>query len=228
MSGKKRAAGDEEAKPLATEVDLTDEQVQVLEGVEKMLNKAQTVLALRAYKFMVPKFAQRREALKKIPGFWSRALLRHGLVALHTQHTADQDALSYLEDIWVERDQTELRAFKIEFHFKENPYFEEKVLVKEFKYVAPPSTSTATDEDGLTEAQVDFNEERDLAPQTITITWKTDSKNLTKLHPRVADDEDDMPAEPGSFFNFFTVAEDPFEVSRSPFFHWIKLEMKCL
>ena len=35
-----------------------------------------------------------------------------------------------------------------------------------------------------------------------------------KLYPRVADDEDDdMPAEGGSFFNFFEIAEDPFDVS---------------
>jgi template-activating factor I len=27
------------------------------------------------------------------------------------------------------------------------------------------------------------------------------------------DDDDDMPAEAGSFFNFFEVADDPFEVS---------------
>ena len=35
-----------------------------------------------------------------------------------------------------------------------------------------------------------------------------------KLYPRVADDDDDdMPAEGGSFFNFFAIAEDPFDVS---------------
>ena len=45
------------------------------------------------------------------------------------------------------------------------------------------------------------------------IDWKDDSKNLTKQHPRVKeDDEDDIPAESGSFFNFFEVADDPFEV----------------
>jgi len=38
---------------------------------------------------------------------------------------------------------------------------------------------------------------------------------LTKLHPRVAEDDgdDDMPAEAGSFFNFFEIADDPFDVS---------------
>ncbi len=50
--------------------------------------------------------------------------------------------------------------------------------------------------------------------QAMKIDWKDESKNLTKLHPRVADpdDSDDLPAEGGSFFNFFEVASDPFEV----------------
>ena len=50
--------------------------------------------------------------------------------------------------------------------------------------------------------------------QATKIDWKDDSKNLTKLHPRVKDDEDDdLPSEGGSFFNFFEIADDPFDVS---------------
>ena len=45
------------------------------------------------------------------------------------------------------------------------------------------------------------------------IDWKEDAKNLTKQNPRVQDDiEDTLPAEGGSFFNLFEVADDPFEV----------------
>lgn len=45
------------------------------------------------------------------------------------------------------------------------------------------------------------------------IDWKDDSKNLTKLHPRVTDEDgDDMPSEGGTFFNFFEMADDPFDV----------------
>lgn len=47
------------------------------------------------------------------------------------------------------------------------------------------------------------------------INWKDDSKNLTKLFPRIkdeADDFDDLPADTGSFFNFFEQADDPFDV----------------
>ena len=54
----------------------------------------------------------------------------------------------------------------------------------------------------------------EVGTQATKIDWKDDSKNLTKTHPRVIDEEDgDMPMEGGSFFNFFEVAQDPFDVS---------------
>lgn len=46
------------------------------------------------------------------------------------------------------------------------------------------------------------------------IHWKDPENALTKLHPRVAgEDGDDIPAEGGSFFNYFEIADDPFDVS---------------
>jgi len=52
--------------------------------------------------------------------------------------------------------------------------------------------------------------------QSIKINWKDPAKALTKLYPRVADeDDDDLPAESGSFFNFFEEKSDPFNVSAS-------------
>ena len=52
----------------------------------------------------------------------------------------------------------------------------------------------------------------EVGTQATKIDWKDDSKNLTKLHPLVNDDDDDLPSEGGSFFNFFEVAQDPFDV----------------
>lgn len=41
--------------------------------------------------------------------------MRHSLFNYHAQHNADQTALSYLEDLWVEKDPNEHRCFTIEF-----------------------------------------------------------------------------------------------------------------
>jgi template-activating factor I len=53
-----------------------------------------------------------------------------------------------------------------------------------------------------------------LVMQATKINWKDPENSLTKLHPRVEEDEEesDMPAEAGSFFNFFEIASDPFDV----------------
>jgi template-activating factor I len=61
---------------------------------------------------------------------------------------------------------------------------------------------------------LEFDWEQHVAPQATKIQWKDDSKNLTKLYARVMGEEaDDMPSDPGSFFNFFEHADDPFDVS---------------
>lgn len=52
--------------------------------------------------------------------------------------------------------------------------------------------------------------------QATTIQWKSDDKNLTKLHPRrVEEDDEDDVLDPGSFFNYFEHADDTDDVSKS-------------
>lgn len=46
------------------------------------------------------------------------------------------------------------------------------------------------------------------------IDWKDPAKALTKLYPREkGEEDDDEPAESGSFFNYFEHEDDPFDVS---------------
>jgi template-activating factor I len=65
--------------------------------------------------YMEPFYAKRRAILKSIPNFWPQAFGNLGGTSLHMQHAQDQDALSYLEDLWVSRDTTESRCFTLEF-----------------------------------------------------------------------------------------------------------------
>lgn len=54
---------------------------------------------------------------------------------------------------------------EFEQYFKENPYFSDAVLKKEFKFVPPPSAvDDKPDENGITESMVDFSWERDIVP----------------------------------------------------------------
>ncbi|EGO02782.1 hypothetical protein SERLA73DRAFT_176155 [Serpula lacrymans var. lacrymans S7.3] len=215
-TGKKRASpgADVEKNPLQN-VELSDEDAQKLQDIQKDIQRAELVLERRAQQALVPVYEKRRAVAKSISKFWPVALMNHTMFAFHAQHNIDQIALSYLEDVWVARDPKESRCYTIEFYFKENPYFSDSVLKKEFKYVAPPSASDdAPDADGITSSMLDFSWERDVVSSATKINWKDAANALTKLHPRVAeeDDEDDMPAESGSFFNFFEIESDPFEV----------------
>jgi template-activating factor I len=216
-AGKKRASpgADVEKNPLSN-VELSDEDAQKLQAVQKDITRTELLLERRAQQTLVPVFEKRRAVAKTIPKFWPVALMNHTLFGFHAQHNIDQLALSYLEDLWVFRDAKESRAFTIEFYFKENPYFTDSVLKKEYKYKPPVAASEdKADENGITESMVDFSWERDIECSATKINWKDPANALTKLHPRVKDDEgdvDDMPADSGSFFNFFEIDSDPFDV----------------
>lgn len=41
--------------------------------------------------------------------------MNNKLVEFYVQHSADQHALKYLEDVWVERDHQEPRCYTVEF-----------------------------------------------------------------------------------------------------------------
>ncbi|KAH7929385.1 hypothetical protein BV22DRAFT_1029631 [Leucogyrophana mollusca] len=215
-AGKKRASpgADIEKNPLQN-VELSDEDAQKLQNVQKDIQRAELLLERRAQQQLVSVYEKRRAVAKSIPKFWPVALMNHSIFAFHAQHNIDQVALSYLEDIWIARDPQESRCYTIEFYFKSNPYFSDSVLKKEYKYIPPPAASDETaDADGITPSMLDFSWERDVQPSATKISWKDPGNALTKLHPRVAeeDDEDDMPAESGSFFHFFEVAADPFDI----------------
>ncbi|KAF9015024.1 hypothetical protein BDQ17DRAFT_1229485 [Cyathus striatus] len=212
--GTKRASpGAEDEKNPLQSVELSDEDAKKLQVVQRDLARTELVLERNAQAYLRPVYEKRRETLKSIPNFWPVALMNHSLFNFFIQHNADKTALSYLEDVWVEKDPKEHRCFTIEFHFRENQYFEDKVLKKEFKYVPPPvATDEKSDENGITDSMLEFSWERDVEPSEIKIKWKDPDNALTKVYPRKADaddDEDDMPADPGSFFNFFEHKADP-------------------
>ncbi|TFK41303.1 hypothetical protein BDQ12DRAFT_679231 [Crucibulum laeve] len=212
-NGTKRASpGAEDEKNPLQNVELSDENAKKLTAIQRDLARAELVLERQAQKTLRPVYEKRREIIKSIPAFWPVALMNHSLFNFHVQHNADKTALSCLEDVWVEKDPNEHRCFTIEFHFKENQFFEDKVIKKEFKFVSPPAAANEKpDADGITESMLDFSWERDVEASTTKINWKDAEKALTKLYPRKMDedDEEDTLAEPGSFFNFFESSTDP-------------------
>lgn len=105
-------------------------------------------------------------------------------------------------------------------------------MKKEYRYIPSAGVDDEKpDEWGVTDAQAAFSWDVNVQPQVLghlltylhshsssfdfqatKIHWKDDAHNLTKIHPRVFDDGDEL-SEPGSFFNLFEVAKDHMEVS---------------
>uniref|UniRef100_A0A673BTY4 Testis specific protein Y-linked n=1 Tax=Sphaeramia orbicularis TaxID=375764 RepID=A0A673BTY4_9TELE len=74
-----------------------------------------------------------RSITKTIPGFWVTALLNHPHLSAHIDET-DEDALSYMTDLEVgniESFKNNKLGYRIRFHFRRNPYFQNNIIMKE-------------------------------------------------------------------------------------------------
>jgi len=197
--------------------ELSEEDGQKIREVSRELERVELAVELLSQEKHTPVWEKRRQILKAIPRFWPIALLNHPLFAMHAAHTQDQMVLNYLEDMWITRNPEEKRCFTIEFYFKENPYFSNTVLKKEYKYIPPaPIDGDKPDENGITTQMLEFAWDLNVEPQAFKIDWKDDTKNLTKIYPQVILDhvgeDDELPAEPGSLFNYFETANDPYDL----------------
>ncbi|EJD55141.1 hypothetical protein AURDEDRAFT_109595 [Auricularia subglabra TFB-10046 SS5] len=212
MAAKKRSEPGSD-KEKSNEVTLSPAEVEKLEEVQKEFSRAELLLERHAIKQLKPLYEKRRSVLKSIPKFWYQALMNCDEFAIHAQHEDDVSALSYIEDLWVERDAAEPRCFTIEMHFKENPYFNDTVIKKAYKYTPPKADGDdKPDADGITKLALDFDWKDHVTPQATQISWKDDAHNLVKKHPWVQPEGEDLPEETGTIFNLFERTEDVFDL----------------
>ncbi|KAG8930181.1 hypothetical protein FRC03_012820 [Tulasnella sp. 419] len=222
MSTKRRA--EENEGDALENLELSDDQMTSLAELTKAQERLELLLDIEATRKMTPLYEKRRPILAKIPKFWLAAFSQHPELLGYIQLKEDREALNHLTDIHVIRDPKEMRAFTVELYFDPNPFFTDSVLRKEYKYIPPPDAASETpDADGITQAMLDFDWDRDVIPQTTTINWKP-GQSLTAKYPRKPieennDDEDAMDIaveeSAGSFFNLFETAEDPYGIGPS-------------
>ncbi|XP_077572804.1 testis specific protein Y-linked [Stigmatopora nigra] len=106
-------------------------QVQMrLEALEKKSAWLHQRLELKMGRMRRPHLDQRSSITKSIPGFWVTALLNHPHLSAHIDET-DEDALSYMTDLEIETFKNEKVGFRIRFHFRRNPYFQNNNILKE-------------------------------------------------------------------------------------------------
>ncbi|XP_055787496.1 protein SET-like isoform X2 [Salvelinus fontinalis] len=77
-----------------------------------------------------PHLDQRSSITQAIPDFWVTALLNHPHLSAHIDET-DEDALSYMTNLEIESFKNNKLGYRIGFHFRRNPYFQNVIIVKE-------------------------------------------------------------------------------------------------
>ncbi|KAM8786130.1 testis-specific Y-encoded-like protein 5 [Rhynchonycteris naso] len=116
----------------------TDGSMDTLETVQLKL-ETMNAQADRAYLRLSRKFGQlrlhhlerRNLLIQSIPGFWGQAFQNHPQLASFLS-TEDKEVLSYLNSLEVEELGLARLGYKIKFYFGRNPYFQNKVLIKEY------------------------------------------------------------------------------------------------
>ncbi|XP_027723689.1 protein SET-like [Vombatus ursinus] len=129
-----------------------------------------------------PFFQKRSEWIAKIPDFWVTTLLSHPqLSSLFGEE--DEEALRHLTRIEVIEFEDVKSGYRIDFYFDENPYFENKVISKEFH----------------------LDESGHLASKSTEIHWKS-GKDLTKRPNQIQTEggRKRFRKEADSFFTWFS------------------------
>lgn len=116
----------------------TDGSMDTLETVQLKL-ETMNAQADRAYLRLSRKFGQlrlhhlerRNLLIQNIPGFWGQAFQNHPQLSSFLNNQ-DKEVLSYLNSLEVEELGLARLGYKIKFYFGRNPYFQNKVLIKEY------------------------------------------------------------------------------------------------
>ncbi|XP_072285297.1 protein SET-like [Pyxicephalus adspersus] len=175
-SEKEQQEAIEHIDEVQNEIDRLNEQAS-----EEILKVEQKYNKLRQ-----PFFQKRSELIAKIPNFWVTTFVNHPQVSALLGEE-DEEALHYLTRVEVTEFEDIKSGYRIDFNFDENPYFENKVLSKEFH----------------------LNESGDPSSKSTEIKWKA-GKDLTKCSSHTANkvSRKRQHEEPESFFTWFTDHSD--------------------
>nr|XP_044624054.1 testis-specific Y-encoded protein 3-like [Equus asinus] len=112
--------------------------LEALEALQLELSSV-NARARRAYSRLKHKNSERRKLhldrrsaiIQSIPGFWAKAILNHPQMSAMISEQ-DEDMLSYMMDLKVEEVRHPSDCCKIMLFFRKNPYFWNKVIIKEY------------------------------------------------------------------------------------------------
>uniref|UniRef100_A0A8C0ZLE6 Protein SET n=1 Tax=Castor canadensis TaxID=51338 RepID=A0A8C0ZLE6_CASCN len=174
---------------------MANEQQEAIEHIDEVQNEIDRLIEQASEeilkveqkynKLRQPFFQKRSELISKIPNFWATFVSHPQVSALLGEE--DEEALRYLTRVEVTEFEDIKSRYRIDFYFDENPYFENKVLSKEFY----------------------LNESGDPSSKSTEIKWKS-GKDLTKSSSQTQNkaSRKRQHKEPESFFTWFTDHSD--------------------
>uniref|UniRef100_A0A673V9E1 SET nuclear proto-oncogene n=1 Tax=Suricata suricatta TaxID=37032 RepID=A0A673V9E1_SURSU len=170
---------DKEHQEAVQRINAAQNEIDILneEAGEEILKIEQKYNKLRQ-----PFFQRRSEAIASIPHFWATTFVNHPQVSALLEKE-DEEVLRYLARVEVMEFEDIKSGYRIDLYFDENPYFENKVLSREFR----------------------LNENGEPSSEFTEIKWKP-GKDLTKRPSRTLAKASRKRKydEPESFFTWFT------------------------
>jgi len=179
---KRASIGPDADKDLQEAIEKIDEVQNEIDRLNEQASEEILKVEQKYIKLRLPHFNKRSDLVSKIPNFWVTAFINHPqLSALLTEE--DEEALQHLDKVEVQEFDDIKTGYKINFHFGENPYFENTCISKEFH----------------------LNESGEPSSKSTPITWKA-GKSLVKTSnaktgKRSHDDQE-------SFFSWFNNHKD--------------------
>jgi len=162
---------------------------EIQNNLDQLTEKASVeilVVEQKYNKLRRPHYQKRNEIIATLPAFWSTVFSNHPQVS-SIMTEKDEEALTFCTEMEVEEFEDIKSGYKVTFRFKENPYFTNDVIVKEFHI-----SDEMTDDDAP-------------ASKHTEIKWKHGKCLVPKIPDPKAGmkrSKDDMGG-PASFFTWF-------------------------
>uniref|UniRef100_A0A0K8TTM3 Putative dna replication factor/protein phosphatase inhibitor set/spr-2 n=1 Tax=Tabanus bromius TaxID=304241 RepID=A0A0K8TTM3_TABBR len=176
-------AQNEDESEILEQIDACQNEIDAIneKASEEILKIEQKYNKLRK-----PFYEKRGEIIKRIPNFWVTIFINHQQISGILEEE-EEECLHALTKLEVEEFEDIKSGYRINFHFDENSYFENKTLTKEFHLGSnqePSSTSTP-------------------------IQWKEGKNLLKNLLSKPFNNKRKRNLEHKTFFDWYTDNSDP-------------------